>query len=148
MVLRVPGMKRGVGIHPLGLVVIALLALLLLWVLYLAVDVWRAGNNMYQDIPVQARASARPEPRGTAPLIVFPMERPEDTDSSQASSTPAASQQEQPGKGTPEATTPPGVPTEYDASDSVPIPTQTAPVDLAQSSIADWNGKKRINVML
>ncbi len=140
-------MKRGVGIRPLG-VVIALLALPLLWVLYLAVDVWRAGNNMYQDIPAQARASAPPEPRGTAPLIVFPTERHQAPASPQPSATPAASQQGQPGNPTPEATTPPGVPTEYDASGSVPIPTQTAPVDLAQSSIADWNGKKRINVML
>lgn len=152
MVLKVPGMKREVGIRPAWLVVLALVGLPLLLALYLTVDVWRAGRNMYQDIPIQARATVVTEAEATEPVIVFPTEASASTPTAQetapAVSTPEVSETQQVDSGTPEPTTPPGIPTEYDAGSSVPIPTQTGTVEVEESSIDEWNGKKRINVLL
>ncbi len=130
MVVKVPGTQRQFALTPLKLLGILLLLVPLVWLTYLLVNVWRTEAAIHETLPDTASVSFTPEPQGTQPVLIFP--------------TPAA-----PAATTPEATLVPGVPTPYNAGSLVPNPTASQPTPVAaDSSIKDWNGKKRINVLL
>lgn len=98
----------------------ALAVLLLLWAGYLSFRLWRTERTVVQKLPPQALRVVTPEPNATEPVVTFPTSSPRPTS---------------------EALPTPYLPTAVPAA-----PTSTAAPP--ESKIADWNGKKRINVLL
>ena len=134
MVVKVPGTQRQFALTPLKLLGVLLLLVPLVWLTYLLVNVWRTEAAIHETLPDTASVSFTPEPQGTQPVLIFP--------TAKATGTASAST-------TPEAARPRGVPTPYNAGQQVPNPTASQPTPAsADSSIKDWNGKKRINVLL
>lgn len=134
MIMKVPGTQRQIALTPLKLLGLVLVLIPIVWLTYLLVNIWRTEAAIHETLPDMASVSFTPEPQGTQPILIFPT--PDAT--SPAAATTA-----------PNATRPSGVPTPYDAGQLVPNPTASQPTPAAaDSSIKDWHGKKRINVLL
>ncbi len=151
MVIRIPGTGRRIAFGPLRMAMLLVVLVPLAWALYLLGNLWRVQARIQQGLPPQAYETIVARTSSTHPPLIFPTEKPG------KSKTPTAASSSASGDATPvpgptqppQATEIPGVPTAYDPSQAVPTPTVTLSTPEAQkSSISDWKGKKRINVML
>jgi LCP family protein required for cell wall assembly len=158
MVIRIPGTSRRIGFRPLRTAILLVLLVPLVWGAYLLVDLWRVQAKIHQDLPPEARGAITEEAAAaTMPVLVFPTPRPKPSaprpavtgsptpELTAAPSDPSPSATA-PATATGEATAPPqATPTRQAA----PTRTASAPTAIPlQSAIKDWNGKKRINVLL
>lgn len=145
MVLKLPGSRRTLSVTPVKLLVAIALLIPALWALYLLADLWRTQASIYEDLPSQANAALTPQPRGTQPILIFPTPEPGGEEPRPAG-TPAPAPT---GTPRPMPTAAPGVPTSYDPAAVVPTVAARLPTLAAvDSSIGDWNGRKRITVLL
>ncbi len=130
MSFKLPGIERRIALSPLRLLGIFLL-IPLAWVAYVGFNFWQLERNIQRDLPTEVLARFTPEPEGTPVAFIVPTSPPQPTQAPDAT-----------------ATTVPGEPTPYDPGVVLPKAQKGVPTPSpSESSIKDWNGKKRVTML-